>query len=159
MLFKYGGKERGTTLSESYSLSCGAVFSVCCRRLFWPLCLYLQKKKAIKLSTFTVYCTVFQLFNLETGKQWFTEISFYCRAFVPVVFEFLPYPKLRVSCLAQSHLSSLCIPCVKVQVWWGLPEDGHQLLSHKPPMQTLVEKNNYYKNIKHNIYMQSPSLE
>lgn len=97
-------------------------------------------KKAIKLSTFTVYCTVFQLFNPEPGKQGFTEISFYCRAFVSVVFESLPYPKLIVSCPAQSHLSSLCIPCVKVQVWWDLPEDGHQLLSHTPPMQTLVEK-------------------
>ena len=98
------------------------------------------QKRAIKLSTFTVYCTVFQLFNLEPGKQGFTEISFYCRAFVPVVFESLPCPKLIVSCLAQSHLSSLCIPCVKVQVWWDLPEDGRQLLSHMPPKQTLVEK-------------------
>ena len=72
----------------------------------------------------------------------FTIISFYmyCRAIVSVVFESLPYQELRVSCLAQSHLSSLCIPCVKVQVWWDLPEDGHQLLSHTPPMQTLVEK-------------------
>ena len=66
----------------------------------------------------------------------------YCRAIVSVVFESLPYQELRVSCLAQSHLSSLCIPCVKVQVWWDLPEDGHQLLSHTPPMQTLVEKKN-----------------
>ena len=66
--------------------------------------------------------------------------SFYCRTTASVVFESIPYKELRVSCLDQSHLSSLCILCVKVQVWWDLPEDGHQLLSHTPPMQTLVEK-------------------
>ena len=76
-----------------------------------------------------------------------------------VVLKSLPYQELRVSCLAQSHLSLLCIPCVKVRVWWDLPEDGHQLLSRMPPMQTLVEKNKQLPNITdmYNIYIWSPS--
>lgn len=60
-----------------------------------------------------------------------------------VAFESLPYQGLRASCLAQSHPSSLCILCVKVRVWWDLLEDGHQRLSHKPPMQTLFKKQKY----------------
>ena len=66
--------------------------------------------------------------------------------------EFLPYQELRVSCLAQSHLSSLGILCVKVQVWWDLPEDGHQRLSHMPPKQTLVEKKKQNRLTKYNIF-------
>lgn len=57
------------------------------------------------------------------------------------MFESLPYQVPRASCLAQSRLSSPCILCVGVRVWWDLLEDGRQLLSRKPPMQTLVVNN------------------
>lgn len=68
------------------------------------------------------------------------------------MFESLPYQELRVSCLAQSHLSSLGILCVKVRVWWDLPEDGHQRLSHRPPKQTLVGKIEQNRIAKYNIF-------
>ena len=97
--------------------------------------IYLQTK-AIKLSTFTQYIAHFFGFSILNLKNEHLPKSA-SRATVSVVFESLPYQELRVSCPAQSHLSLLCIPCVKVQVWWDLPEDGHQLLSHMPPMQTL----------------------
>lgn len=51
---------------------------------------------------------------------------------------FSPSQVLLASCLVQSHLSLLCTLGVTAQVWWDLPEDGHQLPSHMLPKQILV---------------------
>ena len=53
---------------------------------------------------------------------------------------FSPSQVLLASCLVQSHLSLLCTLGVTAQVWWDLPEDGHQLPSNECIMVVLSSR-------------------